>query len=302
LTTEKSEELSILITGSSTGFGELIAKTMARSGHHVFATMRNTASRNKPAAEALLALARDEGLKIDVLDLDVTLDDSVTTAIDEAFARAGRIDVVVNNAGATRRGPLEAFSMDEIQGLFNLNVFGPMRVNKAVLPSMRARGSGLLLHISSTLGRVLAGGGGLYPSTKWALEGLAESFHHQLKPFGVESILVEPGSYPTPAIVDPPWASGVEITKAYQARTPPPAPRPHLLTESDNQEVADVVKQIIEMPAGTRPLRTVVGSVMTDGVTEYNQFYEATKERSRNGMGKIIPAPGLAEQLSAARG
>ena len=261
--------------------------------------MRNVGGRNKTAADNLSALARDEGLKLDVLDMDVTLDDSVNAAVEEALAKAGRIDVIVNNAGATRRGPLEAFSIAEIQDLFNLNAFGPMRVNKAVLPSMRARGSGLLLHVSSTLGRVL-GGGGLYPSTKWALEGLAESLHHQLKPWGVESILVEPGSYPTPAIVEPPWASGAEITREYQARTPPAAPRPHLLKESDNQEVADVVKQLIDMPAGTRPLRTVVGSVMTDGVMEYNQFYEVTKDRARRGMGKIIPAPGLAQQLGAA--
>jgi NAD(P)-dependent dehydrogenase (short-subunit alcohol dehydrogenase family) len=295
--TEQANELSILITGSSSGFGELIAKTLARSGHRVFATMRNVGGRNKGAADSLLAWARDEGVKLEVLDMDVTLDDSVNTAVNEALTRAGRIDVVINNAGATRRGPLEAFSIGEIQDLFNLNAFGPMRVNKAVLPSMRARGSGLLIHVSSTLGRVLAGGGGLYPSTKWALEGLAESLHYQLEPWGVDVIIVEPGSYPTPAIVDPPWASGAEITREYEALTPPPPRRPHLLDPSDNQEVADIVKRLIDLPAGKRPLRTVVGSVSTDGVTEYNQFYEATKERARNSRGKIVPAP---DQLGVA--
>jgi len=279
-----------LITGTSSGFGELIAKTLARSGHYTFATMRNTDGRNKAAAESLSAWARDEGLKLDVLDMDVTLDDSVTSAVSQALARAGHIDVVVNNAGATKRGPLEAFSMGEIQDLFNLNAFGPMRVNKAVLPSMRERGSGLLIHISSTLGRVLAGLGGLYPSTKWALEGLAESLHLQLKPFGVDVVIVEPGSYPTPAIVEPAWASGVEITKAYEERSSPrPRRSAHLLQESANQEVADVVKALIDLPAGKRPLRTVVGSVTTDGIAEYNQFYEQTRERVRASQGKVVP-------------
>ena len=237
--------------------------------------------------------ARAKGLNLDVLELDVTRDDSVTAAVEEAYLKAGRIDVVVNNAGASARGPLEAFSIEEMQDLFNLNAFGPMRVDKAVLPAMRARRSGLLIHVSSTLGRVLPGSGGLYPSTKWALEGLVESLHYQVQPFGVEAILVEPGSYPTPATGKAAHASGAEISREYEAVAPPPSRTgSHPLPQSANQEVADAIKELIDLPAGTRPLRTVVGSVFTEGVAEYNECYEATKARLRSTLNRVAsPGP-----------
>jgi NAD(P)-dependent dehydrogenase (short-subunit alcohol dehydrogenase family) len=291
VTSEHTTGLSILVTGSSSGFGELIAKTLARSGNHVFATMRGVEGSNKEAAARLDAWSRSEGVTLNVLEMDVTEDASVAAGTDKAFAIAGRIDVVVNNAGASARGPLEAFTIEEMQALFNLNAFGPLRVNKAVLPSMRERGSGLLVHVSSTLGRVLPGSGGLYPSTKWALEGLVESLHYQLKPFGVEAIIVEPGSYPTPATGKSARASGVQITREYEARTPPQPPSgSRLLPESANQEVADAVKALIDMPSGERPLRTVVGSVFTEGVVEYNEFYEVTKQRLRESLGRAVPS------------
>lgn len=266
---------SVLITGCSSGFGELIAKTLALAGHQVFATMRGIKGHNEAAARELSEWAQVRSLDLQVLELDVTEDESVNAAVADAMSRAGRIDVVVNNAGASARGPLEAFSIQEMQALFNLNAFGPMRVDKAVLPSMRKRGSGLLIHITSTLGRVLAGGGGLYPATKWAAEGLAESLHYQVKPFGVEAIIVEPGSFPTPATGKARPASGVEITREYEAIAPPRGGS--INAGENNQDVADVIERLIAMPAGQRPLRTVVGGVYTQGVPEYNEFYEQTK-------------------------
>src|SRR6185295_4699950 len=111
---------------------------------------------------------------------------SVQAAVSQILASGNEIDVVVNNAGASAVGPLEAFSIEQMAALLSLNVLGPMRVNNAVLPTMRARQSGLIIWITSTLGRVLPGRGGLYPATKWAAEGLAESLHHQIAAFGVD--------------------------------------------------------------------------------------------------------------------
>jgi NAD(P)-dependent dehydrogenase (short-subunit alcohol dehydrogenase family) len=280
---QSAPRLRVLITGCSSGFGELIAKTLASNGHRVFATMRGVESRNAAAAEALRTWTAERSVSLEVLELDVTDDASVQAAVARALASADAIDVVVNNAGASAAGPLEAFSIDQMAGLLSLNVLGPMRVNNAVLPTMRARRSGLIIWITSTLGRVLPGRGGLYPATKWAAEGFAESLHYQVAPFGIDVAILEPGSFPTPATFKSMEAADREITAAYAAQAPAGAARRSAPASGrqppDPQEVADAVKRLIDQPAGRRPLRTVVGPVFTEGVAEYNATYEQVRER-----------------------
>jgi NAD(P)-dependent dehydrogenase (short-subunit alcohol dehydrogenase family) len=165
--------------------------------------------------------------------------------------------------------------------LLSLNVLGPMRVNNAVLPTMRAKGSGLIIWITSTLGRVLPGRGGLYPATKWAAEGFAESLHYQVAPFGIDVAILEPGSFPTPATFKSMPAANQEVAEAYAARQPANASARQPASagqQPDPQEVADAVKHLIDLPAGQRPLRTVVGPVFTEGVAEDNQTYERVRE------------------------
>src|ERR1700730_18546301 len=275
----RTDKLTVLVTGSSSGFGELIVKTLAGDGHRVFATMRGAADRNRQAAEQLGRWAAANHATREVVELDVTSDHSVNAAVEHALEAAGTIDVVVNNAGASAAGPLEAFSLEQMAALLNLNALGPMRVSKAVLPSMLAAGSGLIIWITSTLGRVLPGRGGLYPATKWAAEGFAESLRYQVAPFGIDVAILEPGSFPTPATFKSMAADDPDVTAAYAAvasqtianrRAPAdPGYRP-----PDPQEVADALKQLIDLPAGRRPLRTVVGPVYTDGVAAYNLAYE----------------------------
>jgi len=133
---------SVLVTGSSSGFGELIARSLATRGHHVYASMRETAGRNMAAAQRLSEWAATNGHALRVVDLDVTSDASVGAAVEQVLASASGLDAVVNNAGASAMGPLEAFTIPQMASLLDLNVLGQMRVNKAVLPNMRARRAG----------------------------------------------------------------------------------------------------------------------------------------------------------------
>src|SRR6266567_8402057 len=139
----------VLITGSSTGFGRLFADTLARKGHTVFATMRDPGGRNTKNASEIRTLAEKDSLPIYVLELDVTDDASVERAVDAAVAKAGRIDVAINNAGYVVSGLAEAVTTEQAQRLMDTNFFGPVRVNRAVLPHMRRQRSGVLMHITS---------------------------------------------------------------------------------------------------------------------------------------------------------
>jgi NAD(P)-dependent dehydrogenase (short-subunit alcohol dehydrogenase family) len=244
--------------------------------------MRGIADRNAEATEKFRALAAAEQLDLDVVEMDVASDASVARGVEEIIARAGRIDVVVNNAGASSVGPLEAFSVDQMAALLNVNALGPMRVSKAVLGAMRARRSGQIIWISSTLGRVLRGRGGLYPATKWAAEGLAETLHYQIAPFGVELTILEPDSYATAHIYKTMAAEDQEIVAAYAALDTPANGPVRGAQKVDHrpppQEVADAVKQLIDIPPGKRPLRMIVGPDFTDEIVAYNKAYERLRE------------------------
>ena len=174
---------TVLVTGSNSGFGRLIVETLAPQGYIVFAGMRAVAGRNAPAAEELRALAQQKQLALHIVELDITDDASVEKAVTSVIASTGRLDVVVNNAGMSFSGPLEAFTPEQVRQQFETNVFGALRVNRAVLPQMRKQGSGLLLQIGSVAGRVALPFLGLYGATKFALEGLTESYRQELAPF-----------------------------------------------------------------------------------------------------------------------
>jgi NAD(P)-dependent dehydrogenase (short-subunit alcohol dehydrogenase family) len=257
-------EQTLLVTGSTSGFGRLMVETLARQGYTVFAGMRDVAGKNAPAAEALRQGAEREQLALHVVDLDVTDDASVEQAIDAIIGTTGRIDVVVNNAGVSYSGPLEAFTLEQVRQQFETNVFSVVRVNRAALPQMRKQGSGLLLQIGSIAGRLAMPYLGLYGATKFALEGLTESYRYELGPFGIDAAIIEPGTYPTSISANRQVAADAERFALYEASmdvfmaafyaenrsaTPP-----------DPQEVANAVVSVIAQPAGERPLRTVVAT------------------------------------------
>ncbi|MEM6717180.1 MAG: SDR family oxidoreductase [Cyanobacteria bacterium P01_C01_bin.147] len=262
----------ILITGASGGFGKLMTLTLLEKGHTVVAAMRGPEGKNKAIADELTTAGAQ------IVEIDVTSDDSVKQGVEAARA----LDVVINNAGVGVIGLQESFAPEDLQKLFDINVFGVQRVNRAVLPAMRERGAGLLIHISSLLGRMALPFYGPYNASKWALEALAENYRVELSGFGVDSCIVEPGGYPTSfmeALMKPSdsarndtYGDFAEAPQSLfenfeQALANNPAQNP--------QDVADAVANLIETPAGQRRFRTVVDKMgMGDHIEGYNEQLE----------------------------
>jgi NAD(P)-dependent dehydrogenase (short-subunit alcohol dehydrogenase family) len=251
----------ILITGASTGFGRDTAETLARAGHAVFASMRDKHGKNRDHAQALV----EQGVK--VVELDVAQDESVEAAIAEVLKRAGRIDVLVNNAGVASAGVTEAFTPDQAKVVFNTNVVGVLRTSRAVLPAMRRQHDGLILNVGSILGRVTFPFFGIYGASKFALEALTDSLRYEVSQLGVDVALVQPSAYPTPmyanvqhpadagrasdygAVGQIPGAMFQHFMTTFEA---PDAPNPH--------DVAEAIARLIATPKGERPARTIVGA------------------------------------------
>ncbi len=267
----------VLITGASTGFGRVAAETMVRRGYTVFASMRESLGRNASHREALQSLASRERSPLHVLDLDVTSDASVEQAVQQVFDSVGHIDVVINNAGIGALGVTEAYTIAQFQRLFDVNFYGPVRVNRAVLPAMRRQRSGLLIHVSSAAGRIVPPCMAAYSASKFALEALADAYRFELNPFGIDSVLVEPGIHRTPILEHffPPadqarvadYGSAAEYAARVKAvfdsaRSTPQTPGP--------DDVVEAFIRLIETPAGERPFRTVPTAALQPLLDPYN--------------------------------
>jgi NAD(P)-dependent dehydrogenase (short-subunit alcohol dehydrogenase family) len=277
----------ILVTGAGRGFGYLIVRTLLKNGHTVIASMRELGGRNKSLADDLKRVGAL------VVEIDVTSDSSVERGVKMAQDQAGSLDVVVNNAGVGVLGIQETFTSDDWKRVFDVNVIGVQRVNRAVLPLMRKNGEGLLLHISSLLGRMTIPFYGPYNASKWALEALAENYRTELSSFGVDVCVVEPGGYATSfmenlvkpsdadritsygAFANVPQRSLENFEKALAAN---PAQNP--------QNVANAVTQIVDTPAGQRPFRTVVDVLgMGAAIEPYNQQLATLTAQVYNAFG-----------------
>jgi NAD(P)-dependent dehydrogenase (short-subunit alcohol dehydrogenase family) len=277
---------AVLITGSSTGFGRLFADTLARKGHTVFATMRDPEGRNARNASEIRTLAEKDSLPIHVLELDVTNDASVERAVDAAVAKAGRIDVAINNAGYYLSGLEEAVTTEQARRLMDTNFLGPVRVNRAVLPHMRRQRSGVLMHVSSGAGRVVLPSVGFYCASKFALEALAEAYHYELAGQGIESVILEPGAYETAVFGNSVVAADEARANAYGSAKEIPAKVNAALSSGagNAQEVADAVLRIIETPAGEKQLRYFV-SPRNFGVDEINALSKQVQAKVLEGFG-----------------
>lgn len=184
------------VTGCSTGIGHATALHFARAGHRVYATMRTPGRSGGPLVRAA---ARLEG-EVRLLPLDVTDQDSVDGAVGTALAESGAVDVLVNNAGVGWLGTVEETPVEWLRDTLETNVVGLARVTRAILPSMRERGEGTVVNVSSVAGRVASAVQGHYCASKWAVEGLSESLAQEVHRFGVRVVLVEPGFVRTPIL------------------------------------------------------------------------------------------------------
>ncbi len=245
------------ITGTSSGLGRALAEAALEAGERVVATARR--------AESVADLGRRFGERCIPLPLDVTDPAAVTAAVEEAVRRAGRIDVLVNNAGYGIVGALEEFDEETVKAAFDANVYGPFRVTKAVLPHMRAAGGGRILMISSMLGLVASPGFPVYASTKFALEGMSEALAGEVAPFGIRVTIVEPGPFRTAfrgagLVMAPEMDVYADTVGAFRKR----------VIETDGQQPGDPAKAARAMialaDADDPPLRLPLGAVCIDAL------------------------------------
>ena len=189
-----------LVTGGSRGIGRAIALAFAAEGADVAISYLSSYDRDRPNPHAAFEVGRqieDHGRRSVVVDADVGREGDVRGLVDKTLEAFGRVDVLVNNAGFAVDGVFEAMSDETIRKQFETNVFGVMRVTRAVLPIMRAQGGGNIVQVASMGGRLAFPLYSIYHSTKWAVEGFTESLHYELRPFGIQLKLIEPGAIKT---------------------------------------------------------------------------------------------------------
>lgn len=282
----------VLITGTNSGFGWLTANSVAALGHTVYATMRDTAGKNADKAKALSQVEN-----ITVLDVSLTDETSVKKAIDTIIAKEGTIDVLVNNAGAAMFGVAERSTTDDMKHMFDINVYAPWRLMKLVLPFMRKQSEGLIINVSSGWGRFSAPFSVMYASSKFALEGLSEGLHYEVRPLGVDIAIVQPGAFPTEMSQKVQLGSDESVVDGYKAienvqNTMYAAIGEIFETSNPNpQYVADAVVNLINLPKGERPLRTVADPTTGEFAKRANDAVEIEYK-------KVLTAYGMKDLVS----
>ncbi|MBS1662266.1 MAG: SDR family NAD(P)-dependent oxidoreductase [Bacteroidetes bacterium] len=272
----------ILLTGSATGFGLLTLKTLASQGHTVYATMRNVNTANAKNAAEIREWATKHNAHVHVVELDVTSESSVTSAIKTILKTSNnRLDVLINNAGVSFYGVSESLSTEQTNQLFQVNTIGADRLIRAVLPTMRAQKDGLIINISSVLSRNQVPTFTIYNATKAATDALTIGYHYELRSLGIDVIGLQPAAFNTTDIVskqlqpaNPTVANeyGEDVKKVKAAMD-------HLFTPSDQSQnpqlVADQILALINAQKGSRALFTQVGDIATAPYIE--QVNQTTK-------------------------
>lgn len=261
----------IFVTGTNSGFGWHYVHTLSNAGHTVYATVRDMEGRNKGKAAELNALPG-----VTVLEAEVTSAASVRAAIQQVIQKEERLDVLVNNAGQFVGGLAETFTDTDMELMLDVHLKGSWRTIKEALPQMRKQGEGLIINTSSVLGRFSSPFMTMYNSAKFAVEGLTEGLHYELRPLGVDVVLLQPGAYPTEIFDKAGKGSDDAVLEGYGELATMPAKigegigQLFQAVKPNPQEVADAVLQLVEAPKGTRPLRTVVDAVTGSHVEKAN--------------------------------
>ncbi len=289
----------ILVTGASSGFGRMAALSLAEAGHTVYASMRGLSGRNASQVVEIAAYAKQHGVDLRTVELDVTSQESTDAAVAKVIADAGRIDVIVHNAGHMAYGPAEAFTPEQYIQLYDINVVGTQRLNRAALPHMRKQSEALLLWVGSTSTR-----GGTPPylapyfAAKAAMDALAVSYAAELARWGIETTIIVPGAFTkgtnhfahagTPAdearaaeYASGPTADIADISMKGQIAAEP--------ADADPQEVARAIVKVVDTPFGKRPFRVHIdpsddGAEVVNGVADRMR----TEVLQRFGLGDLL--------------
>jgi NAD(P)-dependent dehydrogenase (short-subunit alcohol dehydrogenase family) len=290
----------VLVTGASSGFGLMAASALAEAGHTVYASMRETQGRNAARVSEVAALSKQHGLDLRTVELDVQSDGSTEAGIAHILNDAGRLDVIVHNAGHMVFGPAEAFTPDQFIEQYDVNVLGAQRVNRAALPHLRARGKGLLVWVGSSSTR-----GGTPPflapyfAAKAAMDALAVSYSTELARWGIETTIMVPGAFtkgthhfahsgkPSDEARVAAYEAGPYAGVADKALKGLASLEP---AEADPAEAAREIVRVVDLPFGGRPFR-----VHVDPSQDGAEIVNAVADRMRREMYRNI---GLADLLS----
>jgi len=284
----------ILVTGASSGFGALAARRLADAGHTVYASMRDTAGRNAPQVEAAARYAQDKGVDLRTVELDVLSQASADAAVRRILDDAGRLDVVVHNAGHMVFGPTEAFTPEQFVALYEVNVVGTQRVNRAALPQLRAQGEGLLLWVGSSSTR-----GGTPPylapyfAAKAAMDAVAVSYSTELSRWGIETTVVVPGAFTAGTNHFAHSGKPADAARAAEYDAGPYAGLPERIlaglkslepADADVADVAAAIAHVVDLPHGRRPFRVHVDPSQ-DGAETVNAVGDRVRRELYRNLG-----------------
>jgi NAD(P)-dependent dehydrogenase (short-subunit alcohol dehydrogenase family) len=273
----------ILITGASSGFGALAARALAHAGHIVYASMRETTGRNAPHVAEARRYAAEHEVDLHAVELDVASQSSAEAAVATVVSDNARLDVIVHNAGHMVFGPAEAFTPEQFAQLYDINVLGTQRLNRAALPQLRQQGRGLVVWVSSSSAR-----GGTPPylapyfAAKAAMDSLAVTYAGELARWGIETAIIVPGSFTKGTSHYEHAGSPGDVARASEYEMGPYAGLPAQILkgmaaleppEADAATVADAIVRVVGLPFGTRPFRTTIdpsqdGAEIVNGIAD----------------------------------
>lgn len=264
----REDQQVVLVTGASSGIGHAIALALARHGHVVYASMRETAGKNAQRGAELRQLAKRENIALCALELDVLSETACRAAVDTILGKEGHLDVVVNNAGMLMQGMTESFSIDQVARIIDTNALSWLRVNRAVLPAMRRQGHGLLMYVGSTTARLHEPFLGPYVASKVAGDALAEIMGMEVRPFGIESVTLVPGAFTTGTehfahAQAPAYAAIVEQYGDLSARMTALGDKLNAIDAANGgaltvEDVGHAACQVLSTPRGARPSRVII--------------------------------------------
>jgi NAD(P)-dependent dehydrogenase (short-subunit alcohol dehydrogenase family) len=289
----------IIITGASSGFGALAARALAKAGHTVYASMRETAGRNAPQVQAIEQFAAENNVDLRAIELDVASEESAEAAIRQIVAEKGRLDVVIHNAGHMVFGPAEAFTPEQLAELYDVNVLSTQRVNRAALPQLRKQRKGLVVWVSSS-----SAAGGTPPylapyfAAKAAMDALAVVYSRELTRWGIETSIIVPGAFtggtnhfahagsPDDKARAAEYEAGPyagfadQVLKGFASIVPPNA---------DVSAVADAIVEVVDAPFGKRPFRVHIDPT-EDGAAIVNPVLDRVRAEllRRIGLGDLL--------------